>query len=113
MKLTERIEVICRLGNELQEILNSENSYNFPGFDIVSQHNPWFTKDFVKISIKTWADLLQFDNIESWLKKYPIKNESIDKTLGIIMAGNIPMVGMHDLVCGFACGLKMIIKLSS
>jgi hypothetical protein len=113
MKLTTRKDILCVLGNELKDILNSSDSHNFPGYDKIYQHNPWFTEEFVKISIKTWADLLQFENIETWLQKYPVKTETVDKTLGIIMAGNIPMVGMHDLICGFACGLKMRIKLSS
>lgn len=113
MELSKRIDILCVLGNELKNILNSSDSHNFPRYDKIYQHNPWFTEEFVKISIKAWADLLQFENIESWLKKYPIKTQSIDKTLGIIMAGNIPLVGMHDLICGFVSGLKLRIKLSS
>jgi hypothetical protein len=49
--------------------------------------------------------------LESWLKNE--NSQMQDKTLGIIMAGNIPLVGLHDLLSGLAKGLKIVIKLSS
>lgn len=35
------------------------------------------------------------------------------KTVGVVMAGNIPVVGFHDMLCVFISGHKQRIKLSS
>ena len=38
---------------------------------------------------------------------------SIPKKIGIVMAGNIPLVGFHDLLCVFISGHKALIKASA
>jgi hypothetical protein len=73
--------------------------------------NPWFTQNFIQLSANNWSEALSKPNIEEWLKNEPC--ELRDQTLGIIMAGNIPFVGLHDLLSGIAKGLKISIKLSS
>lgn len=113
MEIANRIEILSELGNEFKDILNAPDTHNFPGYDKIYQHNPWFTEEFVRKSLTTWADLLSYNEIENWLSKYAIKSDSSSKTLGLILAGNIPMVGLHDLICGYACGLKIKVKLSS
>jgi hypothetical protein len=57
--------------------------------------NPWFTQTFIQLSAKNWADALSKEKIEFWLKDETC--ELREQTLGIIMAGNIPLVGLHDL----------------
>ena len=73
--------------------------------------NPWFTQTFIQLSANNWSEALSKDKIEEWLKNETC--EMRDQTLGIIMAGNIPLVGLHDLLAGLAKGLKVSIKLSS
>ncbi len=73
--------------------------------------NPWFTQTFIQLSANSWSDALSKDKIEEWLKDETC--ELREETLGVIMAGNIPFVGLHDLLAGLAKGLKVSIKLSS
>ncbi|MCK5823987.1 MAG: acyl-CoA reductase [Ichthyobacteriaceae bacterium] len=75
-------------------------------------YNGWFTKDNVLFSIEEWAGLLTEDKLNNWLSNY--NNEvSEPKTIGLIMAGNIPLVGFHDFLSVLISGNKVIAKLSS
>ncbi|MBT8235042.1 MAG: acyl-CoA reductase [Bacteroidia bacterium] len=77
-----------------------------------SQKNPWFTKDHCRQALSWWGECLTEDRITSWLSAYslPVKNP---KTVALVMAGNIPMVGFHDLLCVLLTGHKALIKLSA
>lgn len=79
--------------------------------DSASLENPWFTKDNIYFSLKTWHEALQPNGIDEWLK--PLNSSSGNKNIGIVMAGNIPMVGLHDLLCVLATGNTALVKLSS
>lgn len=73
--------------------------------------NPWFTQENIKTSLLAWSAQLTEANLELWLKESsPSKNP---KTVAIIMAGNIPFVGFHDLISVLASGHKALLKLSS
>lgn len=74
-------------------------------------HNPWFIPSFVKYAFSSWAIALDRDKIENWISGY--ETCSKPATVGIIMAGNIPLVGLHDLLCVLASGNRALIKLGS
>jgi hypothetical protein len=78
-------------------------------------HNPWFIPSFVRFAIAAWAEALKEEKVSQWIRSYiPAKIEKKDPAVvGIIMAGNIPMVGLHDLICVLASGNHALIKLSS
>lgn len=78
----------------------------------VKSHNGWFTPENVRFALSQWAKLLKADQLNAWLQAYHFA-ESKPKTIGIIMAGNIPMVGFHDLLCVVLSGNKALVKLSS
>ncbi len=109
MKLVKRVEVLRQLaewldiGDEkLQEL--KENAF---------QHNKWFTEDFVNHRIGTiTSNFLNETNLDSWIRHYHIDDNIAPKKVGIIMAGNIPLVGFHDLLCSFVTGHHAVIKLS-
>lgn len=77
--------------------------------------NAWFIPEFVNLSAATIArQLLAEDKLQALLEKYNIpQNNHAPKKVGIVMAGNIPMVGFHDLLCCFLTGHFAWIKLSS
>ena len=54
---------------------------------------------------------LEKENLRTWISKYNIKNE-ISK-VAIIMAGNFPLAGLHDLICVIISGNEGIIKPAS
>jgi hypothetical protein len=78
-------------------------------------HNPWFIPAFIRNSFSAWADALEEKKVREWIMKYRHIPGQIQKplTIGLIMAGNIPMVGLHDLLCVYASGHHAIIRLSS
>jgi hypothetical protein len=111
MKLADRIQAFVSLGTYLQELTAEET-------DRLSRQaqgrNGWFTPSNVRFALKAWANLLQAQNIHTWLSAYtiPDKQES-PKHVGLVMAGNIPLVGFHDLMCVLISGHHLHAKPSS
>ena len=80
-----------------------------------SEKNAWFTLEFIDSAVRNIA--LQFLNerkLWAWAGHYKIPAENPRPfNIGIVMAGNIPLVGYHDFLCAFISGQKQTIKLSS
>ena len=73
--------------------------------------NSWFTQESQRFALKQWADLLTKENLNHWLSKYKPSHDS--KKVGLILAGNIPMVGFHDVISVILSQHIALIKLSS
>ena len=73
--------------------------------------NSWFTIENQKFALKQWADLLTEHNLNQWLSQY--KTPLLSKRVGLILAGNIPMVGFHDVISVVLSNHIPVIKLSS
>jgi hypothetical protein len=81
-----------------------------------SFHNAWFTPEFIRLSFLGISTALRLENLKTWLSLYPeihIRSEQGPRKIGIIMAGNIPLVGFHDFFCVIMSGNHCSIKLSS
>ena len=75
-------------------------------------HNGWYTQEQVYFAIQSWAKSLTEENLTTWLTPYNL--EKIDpKTIGLILAGNIPLVGFHDFLSVLISGHKVLVKTSS
>ena len=75
-------------------------------------HNGWYTPENVYFSIQSWATALTEENLDKWLSAYTLEiNEP--KNVGLILAGNIPLVGFHDFLSVLISGNKVLIKTSS
>jgi len=74
-------------------------------------HNGWFTEELVRLSLLNLANWLNEKTLEDWLSNYPTAEKN--KTIAVIMAGNIPLVGFHDFICVLFSGYTIQIKLSS
>jgi len=108
MNLNERISLFSSLG---KLISNSPNVFE----EVVSQAiiiNPWFTKDHIITSFLSISQMLDEENLHNWISNYDLSHIKSKKVL-IIMAGNVPMVGFHDLLCVLISGHSAIIKFSS
>ncbi len=83
--------------------------------DKIHDFNPWFIQPFVKYQLNALADSITSKNIELWLKPYYNKLISYNnqKTVAIIMAGNIPLVDFHDIVAAVFANHKILLKPSS
>jgi len=78
-------------------------------------HNGWFTAESVKMSFLNHARILESDSLQNWFYKYGIGGDLAaepKKTLGLITAGNIPLVGWHDILCGLVIGMYIRVKAS-
>jgi hypothetical protein len=74
--------------------------------------NSWFTPYFVKRSLCELSLMLNPEKIDDFCNSYPIEMPS-NKRLGVIMAGNIPAVGFHDLFTVLLSGAYLFVKFSS
>ncbi|WP_374443277.1 acyl-CoA reductase [Epilithonimonas sp.] len=73
--------------------------------------NPWFTQENQRYNLKQWSGLFTKNNIEKWLSGYKLSNTR--KRVGLILAGNIPLVGFHDIISVVLSNHIPVIKLSS
>ena len=73
--------------------------------------NAWFTSENIKKSILSFSEMLNDVDIDIWFQS--VKFSSSPKKVGLILAGNIPMVGLHDILSVLATGNIALIKLSS
>ncbi len=78
-------------------------------------HNQWFDEKNVRNAITAIADSLKENVLIEWISNYitEIKDVNEPKRVAVIMAGNIPMVGFHDMLCVLLSGNKFVGKLSS
>jgi len=80
--------------------------------NLSQSHNGWFTPEQVYHAIQSWAEALQEDSLNKWLYNYNFSNLD-PKTVGLILAGNIPLVGFHDFLSVLISGHKVLVKTSS
>ncbi len=76
------------------------------------EYNGWFTEENVLFSLESWAKALTEENLTTWLNTYQFDTKK-PKTIAIIMAGNIPLVGFHDFLSVLISGHHVLAKLSS
>ena len=99
---------------EKEGVLHNDEFYNdfIALIELSKSHNGWFTQEQVYYSIQSWAKALTPENLDKWLGPYD-SNEVSPKTVGLILAGNIPLVGFHDFLSVLITGHKVLVKTSS
>lgn len=118
MTLKQRTDAFVQLGNFInrhysRERLASETHLHLGLEKLIETaqiYNNWFIPEFVNDALQNIALFLTADELTKFTT--PISNEK-QKTVAVICAGNIPMVGFHDIMCILLCGHKALIKLSS
>ena len=111
LKRTQRIELLAELGRYLQE----EPEETFQQIIRKSNtENPWFTRENIRYALQAVnGSLLEPGLLKIWAAQYADNvPEHPEKTIGLIMAGNIPLVGFHDWLCVFVAGHRAKVKLS-
>lgn len=109
MNFQHAIHILSQLGT----FFNEESTKDNPVFTKAYQQNPWFTIEYTKKAIAAWGDQLNTEHLNKWLSVYQDMPQPAPKNVVVIMAGNIPLVGLHDLLSILVCGHKAIVKLSS
>lgn len=121
IKLDEHINNFSELSVALNSFINSNKLTNFHGNENLYQaientliNNGFFTHETVFFALKTISEMLEKSKLEKWTKNYLpfFESEKSMKNVGVVMAGNIPLVGFHDFLCVLITGNKFIGKLS-
>ena len=110
MTTQNRINAFAQLGGFL--MFPDENLEQL--IESAPYQNAWFTAENARKAILAIGKMLNKEDLEQWLKKKEDSGEAKDsKSVGLVLAGNIPLVGFHDILCVLASGNKALIKLSS
>jgi hypothetical protein len=125
MSLEKRIDTFVELGNFMRQFSrqkitkNSEVLYNELFFDAFAlqikraqEFNGWFTEDNILFAFEKWSNQLIKNKLDNWISTYNLNNKA-PKTIAVIMAGNIPLVGFHDFLSVLLSGNKVLVKQSS
>ena len=106
MTVKEKIEALSLVGEAMA------NGYFSNLVQPAYQQNGWFTPANIAFATEQWAELLQAKKIESWVSKYELAATN-SKNVGLVMAGNIPFAGLHDMISVLVAGHRAVIKCSS
>lgn len=110
MDLEERIRAFGMLGERIGKISQDE----FEQLAIkIENNNNWFTKEHTKEAFNAWAEILTISNLNRWLLPYQLSKPIKMRDIGVLMAGNIPAVGFHDVLSVLVSGHFASVKLSS
>ncbi|MCL2417275.1 MAG: hypothetical protein FWD02_05000 [Bacteroidales bacterium] len=121
MTFQNRLSAFVKLGSFLNEQLCSENAEFTNVLTRANQKNPWFTKENIRFALHAVVLDLEEKNLNSWTSHYPflynVETQCIaslrQKTIAVIMAGNLPLVGFRDFLAVLISGHKILCKLSS
>lgn len=109
LKLEERIDLLDKLGNYILEYDEAIEGV----IELSSLKNRWFTHENTRRALTSIAnEFLNKKKLSNWVEQYGITDSTSPKAVGLILAGNIPAVGFHDMLCCFVAGHKSILKLS-
>lgn len=109
MIIEERVKAFVQLGEYIKNLSEEK-------FKTLAEHarveNQWFTEENLRMAVSGISRFLDQKNLQTWLSGYPLVHRQ-DKIVAVIMAGNIPLVGFHDLLCVLINGDTALIKASS
>ena len=112
MNIEKRCEALGKLGDWLKA---PENTATLEAlYYRTAAENNWFLQKESGFVIAQIADsFLNREALQKWVAAYPVlAKESAQKAVGLVLAGNIPAVGFHDVLCTFVAGYKALIKFS-
>ncbi len=112
---SDKIQALIALGEYINASLNSSHAIANSIHQLlleVHNKNKWFIDSHVIYSLKKYAECFTIERLEQWLNAYSLKIKN-KKNIGLVLAGNIPAVGFHDVICTWLSGHHPIIKCSS
>ncbi|GGZ25885.1 acyl-CoA reductase [Echinicola pacifica] len=110
MTAKQRIEAFIALGNKIEACSDQELDDLFRRAE---NNNSWFTPEQVNMAIKGIRELLLEKPLLQWANRYSLPDGFRGLKIGVLMAGNIPGVGFHDLMMVLLAGYQAHVKLSS
>jgi len=112
MDVNQRLTLLATLSDRLLHLADDKKAELF---DKMQNHNNWFTPKQSALAFEGIVRYLSDEQLKNWIKPYAFEKSETEtaKNIGIIMAGNIPGVGFHDLLCTLVAGHNARIKLGS
>lgn len=106
----KRYELLVALGKHLRA---DEDGYLAATIKRTALHNPWLTEENQRQALGAIIDhMLEPETLQQWWSGYALTEPVKQQKVGLVLAGNLPLVGFHDVLCVFASGHQSIIKLS-
>ena len=110
MNLQERKDLLVQLGY----FIASEDEGWQTAKRKAAAANGWFIPEFIELSVNNIVEqFLSEEELNKLIDTYDLDDNPAPKKIGIVMAGNIPLVGFHDLLCTFITGHYAVVKPSS
>lgn len=110
MDIEARISAFHELGEKIERLGGQE----FGSLaDMAAHQNPWFTGDNIRLSLNGIRNFLQRPKLESWTSRYKLPAYPTNRSVALVLAGNIPLVGFHDVLSVLISGHSAMIKMSS
>ncbi|HZG01190.1 MAG TPA: acyl-CoA reductase, partial [Chitinophagales bacterium] len=111
LTLNERIGALAQLGRRLRNVTPEDEAV----FQRAYHKNNWFTRDNIDLAFRNLVnEFLDADKLTAFAQRYALFERGVaPKTVGLVFAGNIPLVGFHDWLCVVLCGHTALVKLSS
>ena len=106
------IAILARWGEMIQDQITTDSADLATVLAQAEAENPWFTEAFQRQALSYWAHHLKSAPLSEWLANYTLPTNPPKKQVALILAGNIPLVGFHDLLCVLIAGLQCQVKLS-
>ncbi|MFT6746662.1 MAG: hypothetical protein ACJAZ2_001006 [Glaciecola sp.] len=124
MDINKRIKCFVNTGESIRKVLNASDYKGlnldsekrlFDMIPIAFHRNAWFSEYSVRNSLQGLVDMLSESDLLEWLSLNlaAIKEKTTVARIGIVMAGNLPLVGFHDLLCVLLAGEYAVLKMSS
>jgi len=125
MDLEKRLHAFANLGSALRDAFGDEEGSRFPEDAMVKiealkaeavsarDYNAWFDEKMVCHALLALGESLREEKLRKWVSAYPMDSVSAKKTVGVVMAGNVPAVGFHDFLSVLMSGNKILARLSS
>ncbi|MFY0672099.1 MAG: acyl-CoA reductase [Bacteroidia bacterium] len=111
MNVDERIELLAATGTAIKADIKGSRLDDL--LADVENENPWFIKQFVIEALENLVDnFLNREKLVQWSKAYDIKDILETKIIGVVTAGNLPLVGIHDIISVLISGNHVSLKLS-
>jgi hypothetical protein len=110
-----RLNALVDLGKYLQNYHEENPAYNAlqKTLQKAVNANGWFTPENIKIALHDWGQTLNHEALSKWIDPYNFTTPKKPKRIALILAGNIPLVGFHDLICVWLSGHHAIVKCAS
>lgn len=124
MTVQEKINAVAQLGRFISQsaslpVMRLKLPHNEEFLDkleaairLAESYNGWYTEEQVRYALNAWANALTEEQLEDWLAPYRLE-EKTQKVVGLVLAGNIPLVGFHDVLSVLLSGHIALIKCSS